>query len=146
MYFPNIKPRLSQWQRLYSILPGLKTTRTVQLAHFLLENKGEAQNPGVWSPVNVFQSDDLRCHVICLCWRLLCFTKSKANTAIDVWQYFRALYGDAKFLFQQDTAPARSAKTTTKWFADHLITVLDWPAHTPDSNPTEEDKKNLTLV
>ncbi len=32
-------------------------------------------------------------------------------------------------------APAHSAKTTSKWFADHDINVLDWPANTPDLNP-----------
>ncbi len=34
-------------------------------------------------------------------------------------------------------APAHSAKTTSKWFADHYITVLDWPANSPDLNPIE---------
>ncbi len=33
-------------------------------------------------------------------------------------------------------APAHSAKTTSKFFADHDITVLDWPANMPDLNPT----------
>ncbi len=33
-------------------------------------------------------------------------------------------------------APAHSAKTTSKCFADHDITVLDWPANKPDLNPT----------
>ncbi len=37
------------------------------------------------------------------------------------------LYGDADFLFQQDLAPAHSAKTTSKCYADHDITLLDWP-------------------
>ncbi len=32
-------------------------------------------------------------------------------------------------------APAHSAKTTSKWFADNDITVLDWPANMPDLNP-----------
>ncbi len=32
-------------------------------------------------------------------------------------------------------AHAHSAKTTSKWFADHDITVLDWPANMPDLNP-----------
>ncbi len=32
-------------------------------------------------------------------------------------------------------APAHTAKTTSKWFADHDITVLDWPGNTPDLNP-----------
>ncbi len=34
-------------------------------------------------------------------------------------------------------APAHSARTTSKWFADHDITVLDWPANSPDLNPIE---------
>ncbi len=32
-------------------------------------------------------------------------------------------------------APAHSDKTTSKCFADHDITVLDWPANMPDLNP-----------
>ncbi len=32
-------------------------------------------------------------------------------------------------------APAHTAKTTSKCFADHDITVLDWPANMPDLNP-----------
>ncbi len=32
-------------------------------------------------------------------------------------------------------APAHSVKTTSKWFADHDITVLDWPTNIPDLNP-----------
>ncbi len=32
-------------------------------------------------------------------------------------------------------APTHRATTTSKWFADHDITVLDWPANMPDLNP-----------
>ncbi len=32
-------------------------------------------------------------------------------------------------------APAHSAKTTSKWSADHDITVLDWPANMLSLNP-----------
>ncbi len=32
-------------------------------------------------------------------------------------------------------APDHNAKTTSKCFADHDITVLDWPANMPDLNP-----------
>ena len=35
-------------------------------------------------------------------------------------------YGDADFLFQQDLAPANSAKTTSDWFADHGIRTQVW--------------------
>ena len=47
------------------------------------------------------------------------------------------MYGVADFLFQQDLAPDHSVKTTSNWFADHGITVLDWPANLPDMNSLE---------
>ncbi len=36
------------------------------------------------------------------------------------------IYGDADFIFQQDLAPAHTAKDTKSWFNDHGVTVLDW--------------------
>ncbi len=47
------------------------------------------------------------------------------------------LYGDADFIFQQDLAPAHTAKGTRSWFNDHGVTVLDRPANSPDLNPIE---------
>ncbi len=47
------------------------------------------------------------------------------------------LYGNADFIFQQDLAPAHTAKGTKSWFNDHGVTVLDWPANSPDLNPVE---------
>ncbi len=47
------------------------------------------------------------------------------------------LYGDADFIFQQDLAPVHTAKGTKSWFNDHGVTVLDWPANSPDVNPIE---------
>ncbi len=47
------------------------------------------------------------------------------------------LYGVADFIFQQDLAPAHTAKGTKSWFNDHGVTVLDWPANSPDLNPIE---------
>ncbi len=38
-------------------------------------------------------------------------------------------------LFSRTLAPVHSAKSTSKWFADHDITVLDWPDNIPDLNP-----------
>ncbi len=74
----------------------------------------------------------------------LCFLKSTVNTAIyqEILEHFmlpsaNKLYGDADFIFQQDLAPAHTAKGTKSWFNDHGVTVLDWPANSPDLNPIE---------
>ncbi len=69
------------------------------------------------------------------CVGLLCFLKSTVNAAIyrESLEHFmlpsaEKLYGDADFIFQQDLAPAHTAKGTKSWFNDHGVTVLDWPA------------------
>uniref|UniRef100_A0A9J7XU79 Tc1-like transposase DDE domain-containing protein n=1 Tax=Cyprinus carpio carpio TaxID=630221 RepID=A0A9J7XU79_CYPCA len=74
----------------------------------------------------------------------LCFLRSKVNTAVyqEVLEHFMLpaadqLYGDADFIFQQDLAPAHSAKATSTWFKDHGIPVLNWPANSPDLNLIE---------
>ncbi len=66
---------------------------------------------------------------------LLCFIKSKVTAAVyqEILEHFMfpsddKLDGDADFLFQQDFSTCPHAKTTSKWFADHDITVIDWPA------------------
>ncbi len=72
---------------------------------------------------------------------LLCFLKSTVNAAIyqEILEHFMLpsadkLYGDADFIFQQDLAPAYTAKGTKSWFNDHDVTVLVWPANLPDLN------------
>ncbi len=74
----------------------------------------------------------------------LCFLKSTVNAAIyqEILEHFMLpsadkLYGDADFIFQQDLAPAHTAKGTKSWFNDHGVTVLDWAANSPDLNPVE---------
>ncbi len=44
------------------------------------------------------------------------------------------LYGEADLIFQQNLAPAHTDKGTKSWFNDHGVTVLDWPANSPDLN------------
>ncbi len=52
------------------------------------------------------------------------------------------LYGDTDFIFQQDLAPAHTAKGIKSWFNDRGVTVLDWPANSPDLKPRE----NLFII
>ncbi len=73
----------------------------------------------------------------------LCFLKSTVNAAIlqGILEHFMLpsadkLCGDADFFFQLDLAPVHTAKVTKSWFNDH-VTVLDWPANSPDLNPIE---------
>ena len=53
------------------------------------------------------------------------------------------LYGGADFIFQQDLAPAHTAKT---WFNGRGITVLDWPANHRESmgHCQEKDERHET--
>uniref|UniRef100_A0A8C6YAN8 Transposase n=1 Tax=Naja naja TaxID=35670 RepID=A0A8C6YAN8_NAJNA len=74
----------------------------------------------------------------------LYFIKCRVNAATyqEILEHFMLpstdeLYGDADFIFQQDLAPAHIAKSTKTWFNDCGITVLDWPANSPDLNPIE---------
>ncbi len=47
------------------------------------------------------------------------------------------LFKDADFIFQKDLSPAHTAKSTKSWLNDHGVSVLDWPANSPDLNPIE---------
>ncbi len=75
----------------------------------------------------------------------LCFLKSTINAVIyqESLEHFMLpsadkLYEDADFIFQQDLAPAHTAKNTKSRFNDHGVTVLDWPANSPGLNPREK--------
>ncbi len=97
-----------------------------------------------WSPVWSFQSVMIWAAMSSAGVGPLCFLKSTVNAAIyqEILEHFMLpsadkLYGDADFIFQQDLAPAHTAKGTKSWFNDHGVTRLDWPANSPDLNPIE---------
>ncbi len=78
---------------------------------------------------------------VCWCWSTVFSTVHSQRSHLP--GDFRALhastdqvYGDADFIFQQDLAPAHTAKGTKSWFND-CVTVLDWPANSPDLKPDE---------
>ncbi len=88
-------------------------------------------------------SDDLGCHVICWFWSTV-FSElhSQRSHLPGHLEHFMLpsadkLYEDADFIFQQDLAPAHTAKGTKNWFNDHGVTVLDWPANSPNLNSIE---------
>ncbi len=65
----------------------------------------------------------------------LCFLKT--NITAPIYQYILEhfmlpsadqLFKDADFIFQQDLAPAHTAKSTKSWLNDHGV-GLDWPAN-----------------
>ncbi len=153
------------WNRniVRSILPGLRRKRTglflsgpkssfqmkVNFAFHLdikvPESGGRVERHRIhvaWSPVWSFHSQwwfGLPCHLLVL---VHCVFWSPVNAAIyqELLEHFMLLsadklYGDADFIFQQDLAPAHNAKGTKSWFNDHVVTVLDWPANSPDLNP-----------
>ncbi len=149
------------WNRdiVRSILPGLKRKRTGLLlsgpkssfqmkVHFAFnleikipESGGRVERHRIhvaWTPVWSFQSVMSSAGV-----GPLCFLKCSVNAAIyqEILEHFMLpsadkLYGDADFIFQQDLAPAHTAKGTKSWFNGHGVT--DWPANSPDLNPMRE--------
>ncbi len=65
----------------------------------------------------------------------------KTNDTAPVYQYILEhlmlpsadqLFKGANFIFQQDLAPAHTAKSTKSWLKHHG--VPDWPANSPDLN------------
>ncbi len=74
----------------------------------------------------------------------LCFLKTDVTAPLyqEILEHFMLpsayqLFKDADFIFQQDSAPVHTAKSTKSWLNDHGVGVLDWPANSPDLNPIE---------
>jgi transposase len=46
-------------------------------------------------------------------------------------------FGDDSCLYQHDNAPYHRARSVREWFVDNKVPEIDWPAQSPDLNPTE---------
>ncbi len=69
----------------------------------------------------------------------LCFLKTNVTAPVyqEILEHFMLpsadqLFKDADFIFQQDLAPAHTAKSTKSWLNEHGVGVRDWPANSPD--------------
>ncbi len=149
----NVRSVLPGLWRKRLLLSGPKSSFQMKVnLHFIWKQglrvwrkTGEAQNPCcLKSSVKFPQSVMIWAAMSSAGVGPLCFLKSTVNAAIyqEILEHFMLpsadkLYGDADFIFQQDLAPAHTAKGTKSWFNDHGVTVLDWPANSPDLNPIE---------
>jgi hypothetical protein len=46
-------------------------------------------------------------------------------------------FGDGDCLYQHENAPCHKARSVKEWFVDNKVPEMDFPAHSPDLNPTE---------
>ncbi len=79
----------------------------------------------------------------------LCFLKTNVTAPVyqEILEHFMLpsadqLFKDADFIFQQDLAPAHTAKSTKSWLHDHGVGVLDWPANSPHLNLVKRKMRN----
>jgi hypothetical protein len=46
-------------------------------------------------------------------------------------------FGDDDCLYQLDNSPCHKSKSVREWFVDNNVPEMDWPAQSPERNPTE---------
>ncbi len=108
---------------------------------------GEAHSPSCLKSSVKFPQSVMICNVICWCWSIVFFENQSHCTRLP--RYFGALsvdqiFKDADFIFQQDLAPAHTAKSTKSWLNNHGVGVLDCPANSTDLNCQGENEKQET--
>ncbi len=144
------------------VLPGLRRRRTGLLPSgpkssfhnrasfvFNLETKvlesGEAHSPScLKSSVKFPQSVmiGVQCHLLvlvrCVFWKPMSLHRLPRYFGVLNAYFCWPAFKDADFIFQQDLAPAHTAKSTKRWLNDHGVGVFDWPANSPDLKPIEK--------
>lgn len=63
------------------------------------------------------------------------YTEILTDNLLGTIQYFG--WNTAEVIFQQDNDPKHTSRLARKWFPDHDMEVLDWPAQSADLNPIE---------
>lgn len=53
---------------------------------------------------------------------------------------------EKKYIFQQDNAPCHRVSNTKKWFLEHNIECMEWPALSPDLNPVENLWSDISRI
>ncbi len=156
-----------------NILPGLWRKRTGLLlsgpkSSFQMKVNFAFQGPRVWRKCGEAQNpcclkSSVKFPQSVMIWAAmssagvgpLCFLKSTVNAAIyqEILEHFMLpsadkLYGDADFIFQQDLAPAHTAKGTKRpWcYCAWLASKLAWPEPHRESMGycQEEDERHQT--
>ncbi len=170
------KPLLNQRQHQKRLTWAVEKNNSVVQSKFCISfgnqgprvwrKSGEAQNPCcLKSSVKFPQSVMIWAAMSSAGVGPLCFLKSTVNAAIyqEILEHFHASFcwqalWRCWFNFPAGLGlptltcphwPAHTAKGTKSWFNDHGVTVLDWPANSPDLNPIEkycqeEDERHQT--
>ncbi len=142
------------WWEQTSVAPHLQTTW--QIKHYILNWTELSSSSHVIISAHIIEAHSPSClkssvkfpQSVMICGAMssagvgpLCFLKTNVTAPVyqEILEHFmlpsNQLFKDADFIFQQDLAPAHTAKSTKGCINDHG--VLDWPANSPNLNPIQ---------